>query len=228
MAIIKVRENGEWREIDGFVGPPGPEGPMGPPGNDANVTKENITNALGYEPANKEDVNSLFEDLAKQGEAIANQEEALKGKADKEGEYELIETFTVTEDDLQSITRYVRLNAVMVLAEFSKATKTTNAFLAVGFIGGSGGVTGSNFMRADGNSSARFCVGKKNGYWDLSSTGYVRGWGSGQYYGQGNAADVVFVSESPVITSLKLYAVDGAGVIPNGSVIEIWGVRANA
>lgn len=40
MAIIKVREAGEWREIDGFVGPPGPEGPMGPPGSDANVTKK--------------------------------------------------------------------------------------------------------------------------------------------------------------------------------------------
>ena len=145
-----------------------------------------------------------------------------------EGEYELIETITVTEDNLKSIQRDIELNAVMVLAEFAKASKTTNAFLQVNFINSIGRVTGSNFMRADGLSSARFSAGKKNGYWDISSSGYVKGWGSGQYYGQGNAADVVFVSEAPVITSIYLYAADGAEVIPNGSVIKIMGVRANA
>lgn len=189
---------------------------------------------LSEEKANKSDIPEPYilptaSDTVKGGvmigEGLRMDGEVLS--AAPEGEYELIETITVEEDGVVSIQRDITLDAVMVLAEFSKASKTTNAFLLVKFKTEQI-VTGNNFMRADGQSSARFCAVKKSGYWDLISSGYVRGWGSGRYYGQGNAASVLFVSENPAIIGIKLYAADGAGIIPVGSVISIWGVRANA
>lgn len=144
----------------------------------------------------------------------------------KHGEYELIETITITED-ITAIERDVNLNAVLVLATFEQASRITNAFLRVRF-GSVERITGSSFIRNEGVSSARYSVEKKGAFWDLSSNGYVRGWGSGQYYGQGNAADVVFVKDNPTITKIRLYAIDGAAVIPNGSIIKIWGLRADA
>lgn len=144
----------------------------------------------------------------------------------KQGEYELIEIITITED-ITVIERDVNLNAVLVLATFEQASKMTNAFLRVRF-GSVERITGSSFIRTDGVSSARYSTEKKGAYWDLSSNAYVRGWGSGQYYGQGNAADVVFVKDNPTITNIRLYAIDGAFVIPNGSIIKIFGVRADA
>lgn len=45
--LTEAKESGE------FDGPQGPVGPQGPAGSDANVTAENIQNALGYAPAPK-------------------------------------------------------------------------------------------------------------------------------------------------------------------------------
>lgn len=144
----------------------------------------------------------------------------------KEDTWELIETITL-EEDTAAIVRNVKLSGVMVLAKFAKASKTTNSILRA-TINSYTKLTGNAFLRADGETSARFSVVKKGAFWDLSSSGYVFGWGSGQYYGQGNASEVVFVKDNPTIDAIRLYAVDGAGVIPSGSVIEIWGVRADA
>lgn len=48
----------------GDTGPQGPQGVPGKDGSDANVTVENIGKALGFTPANAEDVNQIKDDLA--------------------------------------------------------------------------------------------------------------------------------------------------------------------
>ena len=54
-AILKVRQaDGSVAEIPAIIGPPGPE---------ASVTTENIKAALGYTPADAEDVRQLSEDI---------------------------------------------------------------------------------------------------------------------------------------------------------------------
>lgn len=143
-----------------------------------------------------------------------------------EGNYELIETITLEEDNIKSIVRDVSLYGIMVLAKFAKASKITHVFMEIICVEKM--VTGSAFIRTDGEVSARFNAQKKSGYWDLCSQGYVKGGGSGNYYGQNNAANVLFVANNPIITSVRLYASDGIGVLTKGSVIEIWGVRADA
>ena len=47
----------------GDKGDVGPQGEPGPAGSDANVTAENIKSALGYTPANSNDVNQIKDDL---------------------------------------------------------------------------------------------------------------------------------------------------------------------
>lgn len=141
-----------------------------------------------------------------------------------EGNYELIETITLEEDGIKSIVRDVSLYGLMVLAKFSKASMITNVFMEISCV--ERAVTGSGFIRTEGEASVRFNAQKKGAYWDLYSQGYVTGWGSGAYYGQNSAADVLFVAKNPKITSFRLYAADGIGELTKGSVIEIWGVRA--
>ena len=48
---------------EGPQGAQGPQGKPGPAGSDANVTAENIKSALGYTPANSNDVNQIKDDL---------------------------------------------------------------------------------------------------------------------------------------------------------------------
>jgi hypothetical protein len=59
-----INDDGNWQigdiitdtKAQGPIGPEGPTGPAGADGSDANVTKENITAALNYEPVNPKDV----------------------------------------------------------------------------------------------------------------------------------------------------------------------------
>lgn len=48
----------------GEAGPQGPQGEVGPAGSDAEVTAENIGKALGFTPADEEDVNQIKDDLS--------------------------------------------------------------------------------------------------------------------------------------------------------------------
>ena len=69
-----IGANGNWflgstdtgkpsRGVKGEQGAQGPQGKPGPAGSDANVTAENIKSALGYTPANSNDVNQIKDDL---------------------------------------------------------------------------------------------------------------------------------------------------------------------
>ena len=57
------KENPASVNIKGPQGAQGPQGEPGPAGSDANVTAENIKSALGYTPANSNDVNQIKDDL---------------------------------------------------------------------------------------------------------------------------------------------------------------------
>ena len=70
-----IGDNGNWylgdtdtgkpsRGEEGPQGPRGPQGEPGPAGSDAAVTAENIQSALGYTPANSNEVGQIKEDLS--------------------------------------------------------------------------------------------------------------------------------------------------------------------
>lgn len=62
MAILRLRDaNGNVTDVPAIVGP---QGPQGPAGSDATVTADRIKNALGYTPANQEDVSNLSDQKA--------------------------------------------------------------------------------------------------------------------------------------------------------------------
>lgn len=59
--ISRKLADGEFKGEKGDRGPQGIQGPPGKDGSDANVTKENVINAIGYTPANEVELDSKMD-----------------------------------------------------------------------------------------------------------------------------------------------------------------------
>ena len=168
---------------------------------------------------NAESVASLSED-------VVNQQKALEGKADKEGEYELIETVRI-DSEVKAVTRNfaATYKNIVVKGYVPKAGVAGNMFFDARF--GDKTVNVIFILGAINTTYERTFiakVAKENGYWfsytvnpDTSSNRLMLGY------------DVVgrqFVRSENIGVN-TLYWNTGA-TIPPGSVFEIWGVRADA
>lgn len=91
---------------DGVRGETGPAGPMGPAGSDATVTASNIERALGYTPANADDVPAPYDDselkaaLTNVRALLAQVRDALKN-GDIDEAINLLDTFLLDEGVLE-------------------------------------------------------------------------------------------------------------------------------
>jgi hypothetical protein len=65
---------------------------------------------------------------------------------------------------------------------------------------------------------------ERNGVAKCEFTSQVTGWGSGYLIGTGSAHNVVQLKTKPYFHNIKLYA--PGKVIPAGTEVKIWGVRA--
>lgn len=69
-SLFIKNDAGEFVPVPMLKGEPGPAGPQGEPGSDANVTFENITNALGYIAADDEFVQEQAQEISQINESI--------------------------------------------------------------------------------------------------------------------------------------------------------------
>lgn len=228
-------------EIDGghritFYGGNGPKSIDVMDGKDGDkVTAETVKAALGYTPANEDNVPEAYtlptasaDTLGgvKIGDGLHMDGDVLSAK---ESVYELIETITIEEEGITQIVRTpVSFDAVIVtmMAQPRSAGKA-DAFVRADTNTGKSIVVGSSYIHNTETYSSRYDIYKNANLWDGKSSGAVKGWGGGNTLGTNNASNIVLAADGEYINYLRLY-VAGSGTYPVGTVIKIYGVRADA
>lgn len=190
----------------GPKGDTGDTGPSGPAGFDAEVTAENITAALGYTPAAPD------------------------------GDYELIETITLAEDTERIVRTQEPDGTVYAFRAFgivvSSKTGVVNSGLNVIVSSGNDRLNSGfiNSIISTGGERFGYCeVAIINGVWTAAGSGAVNGytWTVTSLTGQSPAyafkrLATVYPSASQILIQINI----SGAVIPAGTVIEIYGVRA--
>lgn len=157
---------------------------------------------------------------------------AIDAAADSE-EYELIETITLKEE-LTNIERTgepdgteLKLKALMILAKIPPVITTEGYQQLYTSIGKRWALVGcgSSFVSAANEFAIRHTYQQKNGIWDITGQ-YGVSSANANTVGQVSTQKIIKTNELPEINYIKIYTF-GKG-FPEGMVIDIWGVRADA
>lgn len=147
------------------------------------------------------------------------------------GEWELIETIEVSEEGILEIvrTKCKYDNVLMGITAPAHAPASVNhgTFLQCITNYEANLVAGSKYIDANYTTSFMLKVQKENGLWGCMSTGHVKGWGGNQIRGANNAGTICKVHEDEYIKYVRIYMTQDV-TLPIGTIIEFWGVRANA
>ena len=202
------------------------------------MTAENIQLALGYTPVTPSDLaakQNVLTDADKQsitkigmttGAAWTDAEQkAAQERMGLDKPYELIEEI-VLEEEVKNISRSpfsYPCTSVLGCVTLPVMDSKIAFFMEARIDDTTKYIVGSNYGSPSGSEEIRFEETVKNGVLTGSSQGRVRGWGSGTLYGVNNAASLLFCE---AIIGVRFYAPEVNEIIPAGTKIKIYGVRA--
>lgn len=152
-----------------------------------------------------------------------DEQRAARARMGIPGDFELLHSITVGEGgatkvqippfpNLPYIMACVTLPAVAPLGFFLTACLDSKREF----------VAGSVYGDASHVSSIRYEIELKNGIAFARSAGEVRGWGGGRVMGANNAGDALPAS---AIVSAYMYTPTAGAVIPEGTIIDVYGVK---
>lgn len=151
--------------------------------------------------------------------------EQLSAKTAPECKYELLSSVTVgvggtNEVEFPDVSD---LSAVMACITMPVSELLVGTFLSARITESTTYVVGGNYGSKEGVFSIRLEIFVDKGILTGSAQGNVRGWGSGDLYGLNDSGRVVFAEK---IKGVQIYCPNADRSIPEGTVIELYGVRA--
>lgn len=238
--------DGRSQVLGNVRGPQGPQGPRGEPGetvvgSNGKDGKNGLDGADGksaYQYAQEGGYTGTeAEFAAKMAEETPNLSDyytksetdaAIDAVANGE-EWELIETITIEESNIASIVRKkTAYSAVMVsMKTLPDGTRARGTFLEAVTNKSQSLVGGASYIHASEVYSSLIKMIKNNGLWDITSSGQVWGWGGGSTVGANNPSEIKTTNNDEYISSIRLY-VTNDGCYPIGTIIKIYGVKADA